>query len=325
MGGFTQRALTEADAGAYLELAEAANTADGNDERFDEADYLDLLHHPLSVPGLDDFIGLFDDEGGRMAATAWVARRTEAGTAHWMHGEGAVHPDYRGRGLGTRLVRWQEALAPVVHERYFPGLPLELSAGSMEGNTGARELLANEGYTEVRWFFEMTRPEGIAVEEPRVPDGFELEVYSDAVREELRLASNEAFVDHWRTTAETREEWEHWVGRGRMRPDNSLLLRDRATGEIAGFLIAVHSEAEYQSTGVRNIDFDLIGTRRAYRRRGVASSLIAHALRIADAAGYRTASLGVDADNPSGALGLYERHGFRRRKAFVVSNKVLEA
>lgn len=321
MSGLTQRALTEADAEAFLEMANAANAADGADERLGEADYLDMLNYPLSVPDLDDFIGLFD--GDRLAAMAWVARRTTAEPVHWMHGEGAVHPDYRGRGLGTRLVRWQQSLAPVVHERYFPGHALEFSSGAMEGNAGARELLANEGFTPVRWFFEMVRPEGAPVEEPRLPDGLDLEMYSDAVSEELRLVNDEVFADHWRGTPTSREEWEYWIGREKMRPENSLLLRDRASGEIAGYLVASFSDAEFQRTGVRDIHFNLIGTRRAHRKRGVASSLIAHALRIANAAGYRTASLGVDAENPSGALGLYQRHGFEREKAWVVYNKEL--
>jgi ribosomal protein S18 acetylase RimI-like enzyme len=33
----------------------------------------------------------------------------------------------------------------------------------------------------------------------------------------------------------------------------------------------------------------------------------------AQEAGYQRASLGVDADNPTGALGLYEKLGFRTR------------
>ena len=53
-----------------------------------------------------------------------------------------------------------------------------------------------------------------------------------------------------------------------------------------------------------------IGTRRAYRKHGVGGALIAHARRAAADQGYDKASLGVDAANPTGALGLYERAGF---------------
>jgi len=35
------------------------------------------------------------------------------------------------------------------------------------------------------------------------------------------------------------------------------------------------------------------------------------------------ASLGVDAENPTGALGLYERHGFTVHQTFVTFRKPL--
>jgi ribosomal protein S18 acetylase RimI-like enzyme len=44
--------------------------------------------------------------------------------------------------------------------------------------------------------------------------------------------------------------------------------------------------------------------------RGLARALIARSLHLLAAEGLDTAALGVDADNPSGALGLYESFGF---------------
>ena len=41
----------------------------------------------------------------------------------------------------------------------------------------------------------------------------------------------------------------------------------------------------------------------------------------ARAEGFDTASLGVDADSPTGALGLYERIGFRAEQVWVVQIK----
>lgn len=53
-----------------------------------------------------------------------------------------------------------------------------------------------------------------------------------------------------------------------------------------------------------------VGVRRPWRRRSVAAALLAEALAAAAAAGKATASLGVDADSPTGAVGVYERVGF---------------
>ena len=53
-----------------------------------------------------------------------------------------------------------------------------------------------------------------------------------------------------------------------------------------------------------------MGTRRSYRRRGLARMALAMVLTQAAQVGYERAALEVDADNPTGALGLYQSLGF---------------
>ncbi len=53
-----------------------------------------------------------------------------------------------------------------------------------------------------------------------------------------------------------------------------------------------------------------LGTDAAYRKRGLAAALLAHMLQACRAEGFDTVSLDVDTENPTGALGLYERAGF---------------
>ena len=55
-----------------------------------------------------------------------------------------------------------------------------------------------------------------------------------------------------------------------------------------------------------------VGTLPAHRGRGLATGLLAEVLRRASDAGYVSASLNVDTANPTGALGIYERAGFRQ-------------
>jgi mycothiol synthase len=96
-----------------------------------------------------------------------------------------------------------------------------------------------------------------------------------------------------------------WAGRFEspsFRFDLSRLMLDAHTGEIAGYLLAhVHERDVYLMT---------IATRREYRRRGVAAALIAASLAEATRQGFKTASLNVDTENPTGALRVYQRSGF---------------
>ena len=308
MTAFTRRALTDSDAPAFVALSAAIFDADGGGHRADEGDFRRFLHHPLAAPGFEDFQGVFD--GDRLAATARVARRELAEPVHWMAAEGGVHPDYRGRGIGTGLLRRQEELASRIHEHYFAGHPLELSVRVTEHNEGARELFANEGYQPIRWSFEMRRPADTPVQETEPPVGLELETYTATACEELRTAFNEAFRDHWRALPMSAADWEHWINQEKVRHDLSFLLRDAANGEIAGFVVASLSVPELKATGVRDLHLNLVGTRREYRGRGVAAVLIAHAVRQSRELGLETVTLNVDAENPTGALGVYQRAGF---------------
>jgi ribosomal protein S18 acetylase RimI-like enzyme len=54
-----------------------------------------------------------------------------------------------------------------------------------------------------------------------------------------------------------------------------------------------------------------VSVRRPWRRRGLASALIAESLRVLKDRGMTEGALGVDAENPMGALGVYEANGFR--------------
>jgi ribosomal protein S18 acetylase RimI-like enzyme len=53
-----------------------------------------------------------------------------------------------------------------------------------------------------------------------------------------------------------------------------------------------------------------IAVRRPWRRRGVASALLADSLRALQVLGLKEAALGVDAESPSRVLKLYENLGF---------------
>lgn len=67
----------------------------------------------------------------------------------------------------------------------------------------------------------------------------------------------------------------------------------------------------------------MLGTRRGYRRRGLGRAMLLAGLRVLEQAGMDDAKLGVDAENPSGALRLYESVGFGRIRTWVTHAKEL--
>jgi ribosomal protein S18 acetylase RimI-like enzyme len=67
-----------------------------------------------------------------------------------------------------------------------------------------------------------------------------------------------------------------------------------------------------------------ICVRRTWRRRGLARALIARSLSAIKERGMLEAALGVDTENVTGALQLYESMGFRPVKRFTTYRKVME-
>jgi mycothiol synthase len=83
-----------------------------------------------------------------------------------------------------------------------------------------------------------------------------------------------------------------------------------------------HSDNE--AFGRRRGWLDSVFVRRAWRRRGLGAALVARALVRLREAAMDAAMLGVDSDNPSGALALYERAGFEVHRRSAAYRKPME-
>jgi mycothiol synthase len=170
------------------------------------------------------------------------------------------------------------------------------------------EVLARRGYRLWRSAFTMQIELGGRVPAaPQLPEGIELRRFEPEAGETLRAALNEAFVDDpffdEVTPAKFREFYLHARG---FDPSLWLLAWDRA--ELAGFVLAFPEAAGQPDLGW----IEVLGVRAPWRRRGLGESLLRTAFGVLHARGLRKVGLGVDAENATGALGVYERAGMRQ-------------
>jgi ribosomal protein S18 acetylase RimI-like enzyme len=84
------------------------------------------------------------------------------------------------------------------------------------------------------------------------------------------------------------------------------------------------SPKESETLGVKRMWLAQIAIRRLWRKKGVAKATIADSLRLFKEMGMAEAALGVDAQNPNGALQLYEGMGFRVHKSGTSYRKPLD-
>ena len=299
------RPLDASQAGDWVRLMAACEAEDRDDIHFGEQDLIEDIADPNC-----DFprgsIAAYDGEV--MACYAALRCRSAADPVHEMYQDGAVHPAYRGRGLGGQLLDWSERAAVPLHEERYPGRPLVLHSGCNSKNAHALALYAAHGYRQERWFRMMRRSLSDPVGARPMPDGVTIGVYSSQRSEDARLVENEAFRDHWGSTESSLASWAHDNASAAFRPGLSFLAY--AGADALGIIRCFEFAAETAATGRRDLYVGSVGTRRAGRNRGIASALLATALQAAAADGCQTASLMVDADSPTGAAGLYERAGF---------------
>jgi len=306
------RPMRETDVAAWHALLVAVESADETGEHFD----IDDLVEELANPTLDlarHTIAAF--AGPDMVAYAAILLRPAADFDR-INPDGAVHPRLRGRGLGARLLDWQVRRATEAHAERQPELPGELHIQIHEPNQAKRDLYAAHGFTVARWFFEMTCDLGSGTDAGSVPDGLTLVPFAPEYDGRVLDAHREAFRDHWAATLPDEEMWRQWyTGSRAFRPALSFLVLDGA--EVAGYALAYESDADTAVKGFRAAWAGQIGTRRQWRGRGVASTLLRQFLATARDDGYRQAVLTVDSASPTGAVGLYQRHGFVRADTWI--------
>jgi mycothiol synthase len=308
----TWRPVALSDAAACAVLLNAIEDVDHFGEFFGEDDVAELIGDPV-LDLARGTLAAFD--GDAMVGYSLATHQPLAVESHRVMLDGGVHPAYRRRGIGARLLSAGIASAKELHAIHHPDLRLAVDAQNNEQNAGALAAYAAAGMTLIRWYSQMTHQLGGAVVDALVPTGRAIEKHSADNDDEFLAVRNEAFLDHWGAVQMPAQQWHStMVGWQSFRPDLSFLIRDTGaaagTGTAAGMLLTHSWDSDTEATGIRDAHYMLIGTRRAYRGRGVASALIAHAQHTAKAAGYDRTSLTVDSASPTGANGLYERAGF---------------
>lgn len=298
----------EADLPAFVNIFRAANQVD----RIEERTSLDALRNWAGHPSpsfqadRDIVVAAVDGEPVAYGWTMWVDN--SEGSRDYVSA-GHVHPDWRRHGVGTAILRHNEAHLRDVAAAHHIERPRLHAAFAPERRPGAIALLTGNGYGPVRYFFDMVRPTLDDIGVTELPEG--IEIRPVAGRQQLRQlfdADVEAFKDHWGGFDASDESFEGWVTDPDYDPALFLVAWDG--NEIAGAVTNVIVKHENEELGRKRGLLDSVFVRRPWRGRGLAAALVGRSLQLLRDRGMDSAWLGVDADNPNGALRLYENAGF---------------
>jgi mycothiol synthase len=306
--GAVWRPLALDDIASYVRLQEEARVADAGEEVMTE----EIARHELSdphCPVATNTLALALPDGS-LAASIMILERLQGIDSRRVFLWGVTHPTHRGRGIGSEILAWALFRA----DEILAEQPAELlrlgEAFKEERQTDAIALHEAAGFRPARWYIDMRRD--LHEPLPGMPDlgSLRLEPYVPALAEPQWSAKASLWASRRGSEPLTPEIWgRDFIGDPFFRSDLSFVAFDGE--QIAGYAVNYVIESDWEATGVREGWVGQLGVRRPWRRRGLATALLVRSMEAFLAAGLEAATLGVDAENPTGALGVYERVGFR--------------
>jgi mycothiol synthase len=147
--------------------------------------------------------------------------------------------------------------------------------------------------------------------EPDWPPGVSVVAFREEDERAVYEVYQETFSDLRDFRGEPFEDWRHWSRREPFDPELWFLASD------GDGLVGV-SLCRGEWSGNTELGWvGVLGVRKPWRRQGLGSALLLHSFRELRARGKKRVGLGVDAENPTGAVRLYERVGMGIERRIV--------
>ena len=319
--GFTARGARMEDVEAAIALFNRwSHSVIGRDEINDAGAIRNEWSSPDFDPSKD--IHLVFAPNGQMVGYIEVWTTSTPLVHPWMWGR--VDPEYEDLGIGTWLMHWaeQRALQELLD---VPGeLRFAPRVGTLREAHKPKRLFEDLGYQHIRSSYHMLIEMDIPVPEPVFPEGITLRTYSpetDAAA--VYRADEDSFRDHFGFVEQPFEEglkrfrhfWENESS------DPTLMFLAMDGGEIAGINLCRPHSFDDPSMGW----VGTLGVRRPWRKRGLGLALLRHSFNEFYRRSKRKVGLGVDAQNLTGALRLYESAGMHVHQTYDLYEKELRS
>jgi ribosomal protein S18 acetylase RimI-like enzyme len=222
---------------------------------------------------------------------------------------GSVHPDWYNHGIGTALADWAETRLKEISKNHEQSKKKYFHSSAWKSAEHRTKFLENRNFEPERYFYIMERKDLRVLPSVALPSGIVLR--SPASEADWRKAADcldEAFRDHWGYVASTENDFQMMIHNPHIRADLTQFAWKE--NEVIGTLIVYINEETNQKTNSKRGWTEDISVRKPYRGQGIAKAMIFAALQAVKSAGMESAMLGVDTNNPNGALSLYENCGY---------------
>jgi mycothiol synthase len=265
---------------------------------------------------------LFAEVDGRPIgySRVWFTERAE-GAGYLYHFLANLVPEWRGKGIWEAMLEWCEAKVVNMSASHPSGKKKEIYIWVMETEKDWISILEKAGYRKVRYGFTMLRPDLENIPDIPLPEGIEVRPVKPEHYRKIWDADVKASQDAWLHLKAEEEWYQNWMSSRLFQPDLWQVAWD---GDRVAGAVQNHIDLEENAKFNRKRGWtENIHVGREWRGKGLAQALIARSFGVLKEQGMEEAALGVDALNPTGALHLYKKMGFREdKKSFTYSKPV---
>lgn len=302
--GYTWRRATPDDVAAVLALGLAVDVEEYGEPDWDEADVRDDFARPRF--DLDRDTWLVEAPDGSLAGYAATWDREPHAV---VMADAFTHPD------APDLYPWLVAtISERVREHAADSGETTARVFSSAPNARRAAALRDAGYDICRVFRRMVVDLDESVAPPAPGPGVTIRPVTPDDLPACHRIVTESFADHFGSVAEPYDVWHgHFVASDSYCPQYWWLA------EVDGAPAAVLIGQRHDDKGWVKV----IGTLPPARGRGAGTALLLTAFQAFRADGHARAGLGVDSDNATGAVGVYERVGMRATHRYDCYQRVL--
>ena len=251
-------------------------------------------------------------QDGQLIANLYLEQRQHAK----FFVEVVIRPGYSDVRVGDALFELGVTWARQQMVQADPGMRVSLNAWASANDQDSLERYERMGLTEVRRYWNMKIELNRPPEAPVWPDGIALRSFVPE-RDDRAVFEmvEQAFNDHWGHMPGDFAAWRHRKIEGE-NFDPSLWFIAYEGEQIAGGSLCSNSGAGW---------VDTLGILRPWRRKGLGLALLLHSFGEFYRRDQHTVVLGVDSQNLTGAVRLYQRAGMHIARENISFEKELRA
>ncbi len=307
----------EADYPIMAEIINAANKADKEDYVTKEEEIArNYAHIQRSDPDKDMLFVEIDGTAVGYGRCMWDAE-TEGDYLYsfFLH----MKPEGRNRGIGLPVMEYFLDRMKLMAAEHPAEAPKYFQSWTNEDKTWYNNLLKKLGLKPVRFGYGMKRVCSEPIDFQPLPVGIEVRPVNETHMRAIFDADTEAFRDHWGFVEPTEKDYQRFLEN----PINDPSLwkvawdGDQVVGMVRNYI----DEDENKNANRKRGYTENISVRRPWRRQGIARSLLIQSIHMFQEMGMEETYLGVDTQNPNGALNLYQSVGYQKDRTWITYRK----